>query len=576
MKRDIAIGHIGPTLVVFFAFFSLTIWAAIDARIDVEDKRNELLNRHVENTKSRVSDRINTYEDILRASKGLFGSSDKVTREEWKQFVETFELKDRYSGIQAVGYAELIDKNNLGERVSAIRQKDMADFQITPSGERDAYVPILYLDSTNPDDSKSQKSIGYDIASNQQRRQAMEKARDTAETTITDILGAVQYNQESNSPAIIMYLPVYKSTKPPDSIEKRRADLLGYVFIGTYSHDLLKDGSLDHTNFSYQVVDNNTNASDTLYETPNYSSLAQNEKAIEIKAPFTVKNQNWEILASISPEAISAKERARPSTVLWGGILLSVFVAGFIYLLLLNRTRVSLDEEQKEIQEAKDELLALASHQLRTPATGVKQYIGLLRDGYAGKLSREQSDYIEKAYVNNERQLQTINKMLFVARANAKKIELRKERFDVNSLLKSVADDFSSQIKENQQKLILSLPKTKTYIEADNKYLRMCVENLMSNAAKYTPEKGKISLKLRKPKGTLIITVEDTGVGIDESDYPLLFRKFSRIPNELTNKVSGSGIGLYLARKVIQAHGGSLEFESAVNEGSTFIIKLPR
>lgn len=561
---------------IFLAFIGLTIWSSISAKRDVEAKQNQILVQKIEDNKRIMESRIATYEDILRSAKGLFGASNEVTRAEWREFVETFELEKRYTGVQAMGYAEVIPLAKLNSHLKSVRSSEMPNYNIVPAGNRPVYVSIRYIESTGLDANDIDKNIGFDIYTDANRQAAMDQARDSGKPIISDIVQPLKMSSRQPDKALVMYVPIYQDGVKPLTVEQRRDTLTGFSFFGFFPENLVSqnEGSQDY-NFGFAVYDGEINGQSLLYQSPTYESVnALADKQTTTQA-MAINNQKWQISGSVSPEVISSQDRARPSTTLWGGTLFSIFVASFIYMLLLNRSRIGFEQEQREIQEAKDELLALASHQLRTPATGVKQYIGLLREGYAGKLNKEQKIYVERAYANNERQLGTINKMLFVARANAKKIDLKLERIEIRGLAMSTIDDLDEAIKENNHTLVTDFPSKKTYIEADSKYLRMCLENILHNAVKYTPDKGKIRFSIRKIKNEMVIKISDTGVGVAEKDFPLLFRKFSRVPNELTSKVSGSGIGLYLACKVVNAHGGTIEFESELGEGTTFIIKLP-
>jgi len=575
IRKDIALGHIGPTLIVFLAFMGLTTWSALSSQKDIEDKKAQVLTRNIQEKKLNIESRLNSYENILRASKGLFGASDKVTRAEWKQFIGSFEIDKRYVGIQAVGYAEAIKKPDLQSHIQSVRQTDLKDYNVYPAGDRPLYVSLLYSESTNPDKDPRKNNIGLDLYTDEIRRSAMDLSRDSGEASITDIAKPLRPNSQNFDSTLIIYLPIYEGGVTPSSVEQRREKLSGFVFSGFFAANLLNTNQTQNDNFGFAVYDGREADHSLIYQSSSFDKISSGNKAKSNTVSIMAKDQQWEIVGKVSPGVVSDKELSRPISIFWGGALFSLFVAGFIYLLLLNRFRVTFDQEQREIQDAKDELLALASHQLRTPATGVKQYLGLLRDGYAGKLSREQKKYINEANLNNERQLETINEMLFVARANANNITLSLELFDINALAKSTAESIKELAKENDQKLIIKLPARKTLITADKRYLRMALENLLTNAANYTPKQGTISLTLKKSKQEVIIVIADTGVGIDKDDYELLFRKFSRIPNELTSKVSGSGIGLYLVKKVVDSHKGNIEFESEAGQGTTFIIKLP-
>src|SRR5262249_7822824 len=155
----------------------------------------------------------------------------------------------------------------------------------------------------------------------------------------------------------------------------------------------------------------------------------------------------------------------------------------------------------QQIQDAKDELLALASHQLRTPATGVKMYIAMMRDGYAGKLTKEQQRLLDKAYRSNERQLAIINELLFVARADADHLTMKLEQINLSRLIKNVLVDEEPAVHHKKLKFNLSLPLKDILIEGDKQYLRMAVGNVISNSIKYTRDGGKITVTLNEAKG---------------------------------------------------------------------------
>ena len=244
----------------------------------------------------------------------------------------------------------------------------------------------------------------------------------------------------------------------------------------------------------------------------------------------------------------------------------------------LNRQEAKMlqqrNEELQALSRSKDEFVALASHQLRTPATAVKQYLGMVLQGYAGDISTLQRDMLNKAFESNERQLQIINQILNAARADTGKLIITPAPFDVVAMVRGVAEELRSQLRDHDHKLIVHLPTKPRTINGDSGYLRMAVENLISNADKYTPEGGTITVAVRERWGKMLIAIRDTGVGIAPEDIDKLFTKFSRIHNQLSIKAGGSGIGLYLASEIIKLHGGTLGVSSRVGKGTTFTIEL--
>jgi two-component system sensor histidine kinase VicK len=188
-----------------------------------------------------------------------------------------------------------------------------------------------------------------------------------------------------------------------------------------------------------------------------------------------------------------------------------------------------------ELSRMRDEFISIASHQLRTPATAVKNFIGLLKDGYAGDLTSEQTRLIEMAYDSNEHQLEIVNNLLYVARTDSDQVKLKFTQINFSELIKETIEELKDTIKSRRQALRVSLPKRPITLTADRQFLHMMVENLLSNASKYTPDGGKIALELTaEAQAPATLRVSDNGVGISADDVGKLFQKFSRIDNELS------------------------------------------
>jgi signal transduction histidine kinase len=227
------------------------------------------------------------------------------------------------------------------------------------------------------------------------------------------------------------------------------------------------------------------------------------------------------------------------------------------------------------LDRAKDEFIGLASHQLRTPATAVKNFIGLLREGYAGELTEEQKSFVDHAWESNEQQLEIVGALLSVARSDSGMISLQRQPLDLEPMIAGVIEQQLATIVERRQSCKLVVPDASVHAFADAEYLRMAFENLVSNASKYTRAGGHILISVAIEHGLACVRVRDSGVGIAPEDIPRLFGKFSRIENELSAHVGGSGLGLYLTRRIIELHEGSIDVASARDQGTTFTVRLP-
>lgn len=202
-----------------------------------------------------------------------------------------------------------------------------------------------------------------------------------------------------------------------------------------------------------------------------------------------------------------------------------------------------------ELSKAKDEFISIASHQLRTPATGVKQYINMVMDGYAGEISPQVRSFLEKASGSNERQLSIINDLLRVAQIDSGKVILHKDSVDMGQLIVDIINEQNSKFSSRQQTVQYTKPKSISYLYIDETKLRMVLENIIDNASKYSLPNTTITIRLTRTKNGASVSVKDEGIGIPEKDIPKIFDKFLRLNSPLSKDVDGSGLGLYWVKK---------------------------
>lgn len=244
---------------------------------------------------------------------------------------------------------------------------------------------------------------------------------------------------------------------------------------------------------------------------------------------------------------------------------------------LEHKTAV-LQEQRAEliaINTAKDDFISLASHQLRTPATSVKQYIGMLLEGYAGDVTDAQKDFLQRAYNGNERQINIVNDLLKVALVDAGRVKLRLEKVDLSPLISEIIAGQADKFASRKQNVQFESSKVKCPVIADGELTRMVMENLIDNACKYTYEGKNITIKLQKSKGNADIIIQDEGVGIPKDKLNKLFQKFSRLDNPLSIAAGGTGLGLYWVKQIIELHKGKISVVSKVGKGTTFTVSLP-
>lgn len=576
-RREVFFLRFLPPLIVFVAFFGLTLLSWNAARNILRANQLTILDQKNVTTTRAIKQRAENYEDILIGCVGLFDTNHEITEENWHTYLSIHNIAARYPGIQRIGFSKIVPADSLAAHIQEVRENGHPDYTITPAGDRQVYTSVLFSEPVN---ALTPMPRGYDMYSDPIRHKAMDRARTNGTLSLTNNVDIIaDENKHPDQSSFILYAPVYRA--PKDSFKtatERNGSAIGYVFISFFGADLLKRAeSEESSNYGVMLTNMTGGTREKVFESPAFVGIQRKPGSFAQTEQFAVADATWQLTGTISPNIIDADARNRPTYALWGGLLFCIILSGFIYMLLLNRMYAITNKEESSIRLAKDELLALASHQLRTPATGVKQYIGMLREGFAGVLTKQQKVLIDKAYASNERQLGTIGEMLFVARADAKGLSDELQPINLTLLLQSILDENSAIFINNDQTLKYTQPARALHVMGNEQYLRMAIENIINNASKYTHRKGIIQVRLELvDTHSIEFSVKDSGVGVAREDYKLLFTKFSRIPNELTSKVNGSGIGLYLAKKVVQHHKGNITFTSKEKHGSTVTIVLPR
>jgi len=231
---------------------------------------------------------------------------------------------------------------------------------------------------------------------------------------------------------------------------------------------------------------------------------------------------------------------------------------------------------EKLVETMKSEFVTLAAHQLRTPTSAVKWSLRMLLDGDLGKMPEEQRKVIEEAYQTNDKAIQLLNDLLNVARIEEGKFLSKIVSSNLGGLIKSVVQTFSKEIRKKKINFSLefsdaSLPK----IMLDVDKMRMALENLIDNAVRYTLSGGKIVISVSADDKEIEVKIKDTGIGIPEDQQSKMFAKFFRAENAMKTETEGTGLGLFVAKYIIEAHGGRIWFESKLDKGSVFCFTLP-
>ena len=230
---------------------------------------------------------------------------------------------------------------------------------------------------------------------------------------------------------------------------------------------------------------------------------------------------------------------------------------------------------EREVDRMKSEFVSLVSHELRTPLTSINGYADMLLEGDAGDINDEQTDFLRVIKRNSERLSLLINELLDVSRIEAGALKLSISRINIAELVYEVVKSIRPQIESKEQELDVEMPQDVPVVMADGNRITQILTNLISNAHKYTPREGKISVVVRPESNRFRIDVKDTGIGLSKDEQERLFTKFFRADNPSTQKVAGAGLGLWITNSLVEMHGGEMTVSSTPGKGSIFSFTLP-
>jgi signal transduction histidine kinase len=248
----------------------------------------------------------------------------------------------------------------------------------------------------------------------------------------------------------------------------------------------------------------------------------------------------------------------------------------FVVALLIFGSYITTHIVKRELEMARmrADFVSTVSHEFRSPLTGIRQLGEMLLHGRVTG-EEKQRRYYKMIVQESERLGRLVENLLDFSRMEEGRKEYRLAPLNTSVWLRELVADFQSQIAGEGISVVADIPGELPTISADSEALGCAVHNLLDNAVKYSPGSKTVWLDAGAGNGDITISVRDRGVGIPERDRRHIFDKFYRVDGEISQKVKGAGLGLSLVRHIVTAHGGTVDYESRVGEGSTFSIRLP-
>ena len=559
-----------PAVLVLIAVLLFTIFSFYELKRSAKARRTKLFELYTQQTTEKLQKRIVDYTQILRGCQSLFYSSDSVTSREWRLYSENLQLTAHYPGIQGIAFAKYIRQHQRTELESLIR-RDFPYFKIQSPPTSVDLTPIIFIE---PKDERNLRAFGFDMFSEQNRREAMIRALKTGEAAMTHKIKLLQETSVGVQPGFILYLAVYRNPASIKSVEDRKANLLGFVYIPFRAHDLMNAVFKEDDNVEITVYDQDKLIKDNLLfrSTPKYNEKTNKlgEYELSKNTILQLAGNKWLIHFSTDQMFGSPIERSQPQVVLVFGMAISIL----LYLLTINyinKRQVALEELDlaREIEQKKDEFIGIASHELKTPLTSIKAYLQMLG---RSNLGEREKHFVSKATTQTIKLNSLIADLLDVSKIQAGSLKLNVSDFELSDLV----NESIESVMHMYQSHIITKPSSLPQITmtGDKIRLEQALINLLVNAIKYSPGKETVSLNLSVEAEKIVISVQDFGIGISNGNQSRIFEKFYRA-EELSPVFSGLGMGLFISYEIVRRHNGIITVKSELGKGSTFSIVLP-
>jgi len=282
-------------------------------------------NNAVERTKDDIQNRLDTYISLLRSGSGLFAASDSVTRADFQAYVEQLELRDRYPGIQGIGFSVKVTSAQKDALITELRQQGI-QLTIRPEYERSEYHSIIYLE---PLDRRNQAAIGFDMFTEKVRRAAMERARDTGSAAASGKVTLIQEIDSHKQAGFLIYFPVYRNNLSTKTVQKRQAALLGFIYSPFRADDLLNDivSEKQYSYVDFTVYDGTEITPENLL----HRSHQENENyqpSLTTTTQINIAGRTWSLVFTTRPEFASASEAGLAPYIFFGGVAISLVLFG--------------------------------------------------------------------------------------------------------------------------------------------------------------------------------------------------------------------------------------------------------
>jgi signal transduction histidine kinase len=576
-------------LAVFLGILAIALIASVFTYRQVDRRADQELDERARAVAGAIDRRIETYTEKLFGVRGAFTGSEELTHTEYETFLGTQEVSRRYPGVLAIGYADLLPDRNRQAFIRAAdrdaKQADVGypDLVIRPNAERPGTVAVTYLHPVGP----NRAAYGLDLMSEAARRTALVLARDGAQPVATAPLRLV--TETTDQEGLLIVLPRYLGTQQVPAAERRVELFRGAAFVAIRLPDLIRSAVSTEPGVDLEIYDvgavgavpSRLRAGDEAFDLRGGAQAPDADPEESRIFELQTAGRQWRVYYSTDEDLVGATERAVPWLILILGIVVAALAAAAVSFArsaqaravgIADQMTADLQASQAELARSNEELerfAFLASHDLQQPLRTVNGFLQLLELRHGDELKGRAREYVEYA-LRGTRQMSTlIDDLLTYSRAGRN--DRAPQRVSLEQVWDAALEQLQATIEENGATVTRGELPT---IVADAGQMTQAFANLIGNGVKYRGDAPpEVHAEARRVADGWEVSVRDNGIGIDPKDHDKIFGMFRRLHGD--DRFEGTGLGLALVKRIVENAGGTIDVDSAVGEGSTFVIRLP-
>jgi len=545
-----------------------------------------------------IENKINLYIVLLKGGRGFIESNRVITRENFSEYVESLDLGKNYTGVQGIGYAKVVAADERAALTDKMKSEGFDDFQIFPAAEKDSYRVIVYLE---PFDERNRKTVGFDMSSEANRREALDRARDSGEAASSGKVILIQENEVAVQPGFLIYLPIYKDGKLPASVEERSRNITGYIYSPFRAKDFLSE--VQNEKFTSDVLlkifDGEPNGENLLaqnIEPQNETFQNQLEESYAAQREMNVAGRKWIVQYNSLPAFAAQSSLGWSPLIFIIGTLFSFALFGMTYWeasarIKLQSTAADLYEAEQQKQgllekekaarlsaeqanKTKDEFIAVVSHELRTPLNAIAGWTRILKTEDLSDNTKKLA--LEKIEKNLRSQTKLVEDLLDYSQIVSGTLKLNDKEFNFSDMFENMFSQIEPTAREKSIEFLKDNQLNGHLVLGDEDKIKVVIHNLLTNAVKFTHSGGRVETAVMENDGAISLVVKDNGRGISPDFLPHIFDRFTQADASSTRSSGGLGLGLTIAHHIVKLHNGEILARSeGMGKGATFTMRVP-